>query len=104
MNAASRRGIQRERQVRDHLRLEGWLVVRAAGSIGCADLIAIRSGQRPRLIEVKSTAGGPYEKFGPKERAELLDAAAEADAVPLLCWWPLRKKLRFIPASEWPGR
>lgn len=104
----SRRGHDRERAVKRLLEEEGWFVIRAPGSLGVADLVALRgsSGEewyRPRMIEVKSTAGGPYERFGPADRAELIEAAAAAGATPELAYWPPRGKLRFIDAEDWPG-
>lgn len=80
-----------------------WWVARAAGSLGDADLVALRVGSPSRLIEVKSTAGGPYERFGPAERARLRLAAEIAGAEAWLCWWPPRAKPRWIAASEWPS-
>jgi hypothetical protein len=50
----SARGIQRERAVRDLLMGEDWLAFRAPASLGCADVVALRDGNRPRLVEVKS--------------------------------------------------
>lgn len=97
------RGIQRERQVRKLLEEQGFWVSRAAGSLGDADLVALKCGQRPQLIEVKSTARGPYHGFGPKDRAELEQAAWRAGAEALLCWWPPRKQATWIPAWLWPN-
>lgn len=77
-------------------------MARAAGSLGDADLVALRAGSRPMLVEVKSTAGGPYERFGPADRAALLFAARLAGADAVLVWWPPRGQIRFIPSSEWP--
>jgi Holliday junction resolvase len=99
--ARARRGIARERQVRQVLESEDWWVCRAAGSLGDADLVALRHGSRPRLIEVKSTAG-PWDHFGPKDRAELAAAARLAGATAVLAWWPARGKLRLIGEEEWP--
>lgn len=99
----SSRGHDRERAVRLILEQDDWFVARAAGSLGDADLVALKAGRYPRLIEVKSTAGGPYERFGPKRRADLLFAAQVAGAVAELAWWPPRGKLRFIESSEWPA-
>ena len=96
------RGANRERAVKLHLEGEDWWVARAAGSFGDADLVALKVGKRPLLIEVKSTAGGPYERFGPKDRADLIFAAELAGAEPMLAWWPPRGVLRWIPAEEWP--
>lgn len=100
--AGQRRGIQRERQVRDHLAKRDWLAFRAPASLGCADVIALREGSRPWLIEVKSTAGGPYERFGPDARRRLSEAAKMAGATAMLAWWPSRGQLRWIPEAEWP--
>ena len=96
------RGHNRERQVRLLLEPDDWVVVRAAGSLGVCDLVAFKAGKQPRLIEIKSTAGGPYERFSPKDRADLIFAAFLAGAAAELVWWPPRGKMRVIPSSEWP--
>jgi Holliday junction resolvase len=96
------RGIQRERAVRDYLRDRDWLAFRAPASLGVADVVALKAGERPRLIEVKSTAQGPYEHFGPADRAKLSLAGRMAGADVFLCWWPPRGKLQWIPESAWP--
>lgn len=97
------RGIDRERKVRDVLLSEDWWVCRAAGSLGDADLVALKAGHLPRLIEVKSTAAGPFHSFGPKDRADLLFAASLAGGIAVLAWWPPRGKLRWIWPDEWPA-
>ena len=97
----SRRGHDRERSVKRLLEEDGWLVVRAAGSLGY-DLVALKDGFTPRVIEVKSTAGGPYERFGPSDRRELVDAAKAAGACAELAYWPPRGQLRWIDSAEWP--
>jgi Holliday junction resolvase len=96
------RGHDRERAVRAWYSDRDWLAFRAPASLGVADVIALRDGYRPQLVEVKSTAGGPYEHFGPADRADLRAAAKLAGADCLLAWWPPRGKLRFIPSVEWP--
>jgi Holliday junction resolvase len=98
----SGRGHNRERAVKHLLQDDDWFVVRTAGSFGDADLIALKAGHQPRLIEVKSTAGSPYERFGPTERASIALAAELAGATAELAWWPPHGQLRFIPANEWP--
>lgn len=98
----SQRGAQRDRKVRDLLASEDWFAVCARGSHGAADVLAIRAGSTPRVIQVKSTAQGPYERFGPRERAELALAARIGGAQALLAWWPPRGRLRWIPEEEWP--
>jgi Holliday junction resolvase len=97
------RGHDRERALKALLEGDDWLVVRAAASLGVADLVALRAGSRPRVIEVKSTSGGPYERFQPVERARLSLAAKLAGAEAWLVWWPPRTKPRWIAESEWPS-
>lgn len=96
------RGHDRERAVKAWFEQRDWVVIRAAGSLGDIDLACLRDGYTPLFVEVKSTAGGPYERFGPAARAELLLAAKLAGAKATLAWWPPRGKLRFIPSDEWP--
>lgn len=82
-----------------------WWVARAAGSLGDADLVALKGRpilHRPLLIEVKSSAQGPYEHFGPAARQRLLEAANLAGATAVLAYWPPHGELRFIYANEWP--
>lgn len=98
----SARGTRRERAVCAWLRERDWIAFRAPASLGCADVIALRAGARPRLVEVKSTAGGPYERFGPAERERLVAAARLAGADAYLAWWPPRGELRWLAAREWP--
>lgn len=102
------RGHDRERQVRKVLEEQGWWVGRCAGSLGDADLVALRAEYRDdetiseaRLIEVKSSPY-PFAHFGPQDRAELLEAAQIAGAEPVLAHWPPRGKLRFIYVEDWP--
>jgi Holliday junction resolvase len=97
-------GTQRERAVRDHYRDHDWLAFRAPASLGVADVVAMKAGHRPRLVEVKSTAQGPYESFGPRDRHKLRMAARMAGADAVLAWWPKNGKLRLIHANEWPVR
>lgn len=95
------RGINRERQVKSLLQAEDYWVCRAAGSLGDADLVALKPGRR-LLVEVKSTARGPWEHFGPFDRRDLIFAADLAGAEAWLCWWPPRAKPKWLPVSEWP--
>lgn len=101
----SDRGTQRDRKVRDLLAADDWFAVCARGSHGCADVLAIKEGKRPRVIQVKSTAQGPYERFGPKDRAELSFAAKLGGAQAWLAWWPPRvRQPVWISESDWPKR
>lgn len=95
-------GTRREHRVRDWLLERDWLVVRASGSLGVADLVALKAGEVPRLIEVKSTAAGPYHSFGPADRADIAQRARWAGAEAWLAWWPPRGSLRWLPEGEWP--
>ena len=99
--AGRARGIERERRVAFSLRADGWTVVRAAGSLGVADLVAGKDG-RTMLVEVKSTARGPFEHFPPADRIALLEAAHAAGWEPWLCWWPPRGEQTWIEAEKWP--
>lgn len=95
-------GHERERKLKRILEDEGWIVVRAAGSLGIADLVALKLGHTPKLIEVKSDARHPFGHFGPEKRAALLEAAARAGASAWLVWWPKRKQPVWLAPSDWP--
>lgn len=96
------RGHDRERALVRWYRDRDYIAFRAPASLGVADVVALRAGTRPQLVESKSTAQGPYERFGPADREKLRLAAEMAGADAVLAWWPPRGKLRFIPSSEWP--
>jgi hypothetical protein len=49
------------------LRLEGWVAYRVPQP-SAADVVALKAGHAPLLVQVKSTARA-YERFGPAERA-----------------------------------
>lgn len=100
--SGQKRGIQRERDVVNMFRDEDWFAIRSPASLGEVDVICLRAGRTPRFIEVKSTAGGPYERFGPGAREGLKFAARLAGASAWLCWWPPNAKPIFIPESDWP--
>jgi len=100
----SGRGAQRERAVITLLRDAGFVCYRAAGSHGCADVVALKRNHEPMLIQVKSTAGGPYERFGPSERAALMLEAEQAGAAAVLAWWPPRRRVpEWIDSTDWPA-
>lgn len=98
------RGTDRERAVRAYYSDRDWLSFRAPASLGVADVIALKAGHRPQLVEVKSTKAGPYHGFVPADRARLLAAAEMAGADAVLAWWPPRAKLQFIPSTAWPTK
>jgi Holliday junction resolvase len=78
-NSNRQRGDYLERQTRDALRACGWIVVRAAGSLGVADLVALRADMRPLLVSCKL---GP--SIPPSERRELVEASQIAGARPIM--------------------
>jgi Holliday junction resolvase len=80
-NRARQRGDYFERRAQDALQAEGWWVVRAAGSLGEADLVALKAGWQPRMISCKLTSHLPR-----KQALQLLDAAEIAGAQALLAW------------------
>lgn len=100
--SAKGRGIARERQMVKWYQDRGYVAFRSPASLGAADVVALRAGFAPRLVEVKATADGPYKTFGPAARARLSALAKEAGGVALLAWWPANKPLRLITELEWP--
>lgn len=100
----SRRGNQRENKVMAILVAAGWFAMCGRASRGPADVLAVRYGYPPLLVQVKSTAGGPYERFLPSDRRELIEAAQMAGGAAWLAWWPPRvRSPRWLSAYEWPG-
>ena len=97
------RGRAREWDVQEHYERRGYVTVRGAGSKGC-DVVALKAGFPVEFIEVKCTKT-PFSNFPPAERKAFLEAAEQAGAKPMLCWWPMdRKGARWLPPSTWPGR
>lgn len=68
-----------ERRAQDALEAAGWVVTRAAGSLGPADLVALKSGNRPMLISCKVRGSLPRQ-----ELVRLVDTAHLAGAAPIL--------------------
>jgi Holliday junction resolvase len=80
-NTSRAAGDYLERQTREALRAHGWIVVRAAGSHGIADLVALRAGNTPLLVSCKTNG-----KIGPQERTELVETAQRAGARPICAY------------------
>lgn len=101
--ASRRRGRGRELQYARHLEeTEGGLARRFES--GCFDIVWLRPGERPALIQCKSTVS-PYAHFLPEDRAAAVEQAVAAGADAFLLWWPKGKSVRdarLIPADEWP--
>ncbi len=87
------RGADFERKVAATLRGEGWLVIRAAGSRGECDLVALRAGEKACLVQCKI---GPH--FSLVHRAELSRAACMAGAT---AWLAFRGKAPGHHAIVW---
>lgn len=102
MNAKAK-GSAAERRVKKAYEDAGWLVTKSGGSLGSADLVALRAGCRPRLLQVKANAGGPFKNFGPLERALLLRDARSAGADVALVHVESRKPPREWWPDEWPA-
>lgn len=73
------RGDYLERQTKAALEAYGWVCLRAAGSLGAADIMAIRVGFRPLLIACKING-----YLSPDERELLRTWAARGGARPLM--------------------
>jgi Holliday junction resolvase len=95
-------GIERERQLVKRLREEGWFAMRAPASLGVCDVVALKKGEKPIMVEAKGSSAGPLHSFGPADRRALSEAAHAAGAVPWLVWWPKRSKPTWISENEWP--
>jgi len=80
-NNARRRGDYFERRARAALEADGWLVVRSAGSLGVADLVALRRGYTSRLISCKVTHHLPR-----RQALALIEAAEKAGAWAVCAW------------------
>jgi Holliday junction resolvase len=97
------RGIRREHQVIDLLKADGWVCLRAAGSLGPIDIAAVKRGMPPRFVQVKSDRTTPYKNFGPDDRRRLIETAHAAGAEAWLAWWPPGKPLIWISQDAWPN-
>jgi hypothetical protein len=105
--AGRSRGRSRELDVMAALTADGWPMVKRF-AWGAADVFAARLDDEGRavlrLVQVKSTGGGPYERFGPRDREQLLADAAACGGTAWLAWWPAYGTLQWIDASKWPKR
>lgn len=84
------RGDYHERRTRDRLTQAEWLVVRSAGSLGPADLVALRNDRRPWLVSCKITG-----YIRPEELRGLWAAAVWAGADPIIASRPKHGVIRF---------
>jgi len=78
--AAYRVGRATENKARAVLHRAGFVTLRSWMSRSPADLVALRAGTVPWLVQVKK---GGY--MSPQERVDLIVMAAQAGATPVLC-------------------
>ena len=90
-NLNYRKGYSLESWVRNHLREQGWTVIRSSGSHTPVDIIAGRHGAI-LAIQCKSGIGA---KFGPEDVDNLLAYAAAFAAKPILVQRLERETLWF---------
>ena len=76
-----RRGDYFERQCKADLERHGWLVIRAGGSLGIADLIAIKREHAPLLVSCKLS-----NRIDPAERNALSETATRYGATAVVSW------------------
>lgn len=95
------RGSARELKVKRLLERHLFIVYKAGGSLGHADLVALRADVIPMLIQVKATAAGPFAGFGPYDRGQLQRESERAGAVAMLAHWPPNGKLRWYVGPDW---
>lgn len=105
---SSRRGNFTENRVRDDWAALGWTAMCGRCSRGPADVLAVKAGEQPRLIQVKGDQGSPYANFRPEDRRVLVEEALNAGGIALLAWWPKGVKRadgwpRYIPWTDWPA-
>lgn len=101
MNTA-RVGNAKEVQTARLLQEDGWVVGSRRHIGGAGDLLAIRVGSRPRLIEVKCRKN-LWEGFRAADRMALLTLAESADADALVAWWkPGASEPEWLAPHQWP--
>ena len=106
-------GNARELAVMKVLASEGWLCASRRHIGGAGDILAVRIDPvtarsrtfielQAQLIEVKSTTRSPWVNFGQQDRQAMVETAEQYGCEAWLYWWPPRRDLQRIPASEWP--
>lgn len=94
-------GAKKERQTVEWFRDRGWVAIH--NTHGSFDVMALRLGERARVVEVKYGAR-PYGNYSPRERALTLADALQAGAEAWLAWWePRASEPELIHSSEWPA-
>lgn len=88
-----------ERSTKAALAAHEWFVIRAAGSLGAADVVALRARSAPLLIACKTNG-----KLPRAEREQLIDAARKAGARPILACRERRGWISFLLVGPDGGR
>jgi hypothetical protein len=83
---------RRQRDVVDLLQDDGFVAYQLAHG----RVVALRQGERPRLIHVAATHKSPRVSFRGLERRAFVLAARQGGADPVIAWWP-----RGRPVPEW---
>jgi hypothetical protein len=101
MNTA-RKGNRAEGRTVKLLEAEGWTVGSRRHLPGPGDLLAVRAGRRPRLIEVKGRKN-LWEGFRRADRQEMIDYAIPRGLRAEVAWWPPRARApRWISSEDLP--
>lgn len=79
-----------EYKVRDNLEADGYQCIRAAGSKGKADIVALKPGET-LLVQVKTS----NPQLTPTDRKALLELARLTGAIPIVAWKPTRKPIVY---------
>src|SRR4029450_9248041 len=87
-----RRGDYFGRQARGEVEDDGWFVVRAAGSHGVADLVALKKGCQPLLVSCKLNG-----YLRPLEREDIALAAFHAGAIAMVAYRAQRGIVAMAP-------
>lgn len=95
-------GARRERKVRDHMTLTGWVpIMRAAASKGPADLLLAHPDHGAALVQV----GSRTKTLGPADRDRLVTAAELCGALALLAIVVPRQGITYWQVTrETPAR
>lgn len=107
MNTA-RKGNGKELRSAELFATEGYVVGSRRHIAGPGDLLVVRARPRLRytdalLVEVKCTAAGPFDHFGPADRLAMAEYCEEHWLTPALAWWaPKAKAHKLIFFEDWP--
>ena len=93
------KGADFERAVVADLVAHGYHAIRAAGSHGIADIVALRDDIEPWLVQCKTDG-----RMGPKDRGALAGVCEKVGAIPVKASRPRRGSIRYerlLPSGEW---